>query len=172
MALSLAILNKMVGGSRRSSLYQKLVTDLGYASLVTSTYETFPDTGIFIVLTSTPPKNAGKTFKILQEETNVLVENGTTKEVVAIGENQLSGEIAIELEDNFNLSLWYIQTYLRHKKLKTPRSFLEDLQNITPDIIDSKLQEIFSPDHLQVIMLGKIPENLEKNEFYNASSDS
>jgi predicted Zn-dependent peptidase len=166
---SLAILNKMVAGSRRSPLYRKLITELGYASLVTSTYEVFPDTGIFVVLTSTPPKNAKKTFEIMQQETRLLADKGPTKEMVDIGKSQLSGEIVIELEDNFNLSLWYIQTYLRHKKLKTPNAFLTDLQSITPEIIHNQLKEIFSPDQVHMIMLGKIPQGLEKEELYKLS---
>jgi predicted Zn-dependent peptidase len=162
---SLAVLNKMVGGSRRSPLYQRLITEYGYASLVTSTYELFPDTGIFVVLTSMTPKHAKKTFEILQEEIQKIIEKRPTEKMTNLGKSQISGEITIELENTFNLSLWYIQMYLRHQRLITPDMFLEDLQTVTPEIIHPNLKEIFSPEQMRMIMLGKIPKELRKAEF-------
>ncbi len=162
---SLAILNKMVGDSRRSPLYQSLITNKGYASLVTSTYELFPDVGIFLVLTSIAPKHTKKVLKTIKNNLDSILESEPSENSVSLGKSQVAGEITIETEDTFNLALWYIQSYLHHNRLITPADFLAEIQKTTPTKIYSHLQQIFSTDHHNIILFGKIPASLSKTEI-------
>ncbi|MHA1712825.1 MAG: M16 family metallopeptidase [Candidatus Ranarchaeia archaeon] len=156
---SLPLTNAMVAESKRSPIYKALITDRGLASRVSSDFELFPDTGIFILSASVSPKHASQSIKIIEEILESYTENEPSREMLTLSKRQVAGRLALDLEDTFDLAVWYIQMYFRHQKLLSPRSFIEDLQGVTSSMVYRRFKQIFSDRKMYLTVVGNIPSN-------------
>ncbi len=154
---SVAVMDTFIAHSQGSALYQKLITETGIASRVVSYFEQFPDVGIYITVITCPPSEVKQVLSLTESTIRNLKNTPISLGQLSSAKSQLTGELAIYLEDTYNLSVWYIQQRFRHRRLMRVKEYIEEINSVTPSMVNERLCDIFNPE-TQKILLGTFPE--------------
>jgi len=94
----LLLLSMLLGGGMSSRLFQRVREELGLAYSV-YTYQSFhADAGMHGVYVATAPETAGAALDAIRRELQTVVENGLPADEIAMGRQQLKGQITLSLE--------------------------------------------------------------------------
>jgi predicted Zn-dependent peptidase len=94
----LLLLSMLLGGGMSSRLFQRVREELGLAYSV-YTYQTFhADSGMHGVYVATAPDSASAALDAIRNELRVVVEEGLPADEVAMGRQQLKGQVTLSLE--------------------------------------------------------------------------
>jgi len=98
----MAVFNSVLGGGMSSRLFQRIREESGMAYSVYSTPSYYPHCGEFCVYAATSPKNIHAVLDQLQEETQLMIEQGMTEEEFRMAKAQLKGGFILGQESAYN----------------------------------------------------------------------
>jgi predicted Zn-dependent peptidase len=150
----LLLLSMLLGGGMSSRLFQRVREELGLAYAI-YTYQTFhADTGMHGVYVATAPESAGAALDAIREELQDVVANGLPADEIAMGRQQLKGQVTLSLESVSSRMYRAASVELYHEPYRTLDEVLALIDAITVDEVTSVAREFFSPDRLTVVSLG------------------
>jgi predicted Zn-dependent peptidase len=151
---SLLLLSMLLGGGMSSRLFQRVREELGLAYAV-YTYQTFhADVGMHGVYVATAPDSASAALDAIRSELQSVVEDGLPDEEVAMGRQQLKGQVTLSLESVSSRMYRAASVELYGEPYRSLDELLALIDGITPEDVASVAREFFRPERLTVVSLG------------------
>ena len=150
----LLLLSMLLGGGMSSRLFQRVREELGLAYSV-YTYQSFhADAGMHGVYVATAPETAGSALDAIRGELQTVVENGLPADEIAMGRQQLKGQITLSLESVSSRMYRAASVELYGEPYRTLDELLALIDAISVEDVARVAQAFFKPDQMTVVSLG------------------
>jgi predicted Zn-dependent peptidase len=148
------LLSMLLGGGMSSRLFQRVREELGLAYSV-YTYQSFhADTGMHGVYVATAPDSASDALDAIRTELRSVVETGLPAEEIAMGRQQLKGQVTLSLESVSSRMYRAASVELYDEPYRSLDDLLALIDGITDDDVMRVAREYFDPDRFTVLSLG------------------
>jgi predicted Zn-dependent peptidase len=148
------LLSMLLGGGMSSRLFQRVREELGLAYSV-YTYQTFhADIGMHGVYVATAPDSASAALDAIRNELQTVVNDGLPDAEVAMGRQQLKGQLTLSLESVSSRMYRAASVELYGEPYRSLDELLALIDGITPDDVAAVAREFFRPEQLTVVSLG------------------
>jgi len=150
----LLLLSMLLGGGMSSRLFQRVREELGLAYSV-YTYQSFhADAGMHGVYVATAPETAGAALDAIRRELRTVVENGLPADEIAMGRQQLKGQITLSLESVSSRMYRAASVELYGEPYRTLDDLLALIDAISVEDVSRVAQAFFKPEQMTVVSLG------------------
>ena len=150
----LLLVSMLLGGGMSSRLFQRVREDLGLAYAV-YTYQSFhADSGMHGVYVATAPDSTGAALDAIRSELRTVVEQGLPADEVAMGRQQLKGQITLSLESVSSRMYRAASVELYDEPFRTLDELLALIDNISVDDVLRVASVYFDPERMTVVSLG------------------
>jgi predicted Zn-dependent peptidase len=150
----LLLLSMLLGGGMSSRLFQRVREELGLAYSV-YTYSSFhADSGMHGVYVATAPESAGAALDAIRSELRSVVENGLPADEIAMGRQQLKGQVTLSLESVSSRMYRAASVELYGEPYRSLDELLALIDAISVDDVANAAREFFDPEQLTVVSLG------------------
>jgi predicted Zn-dependent peptidase len=154
---ALLLLSTLLGGGMSSRLFQRVREELGLAYAV-FTYQSFhADTGTHGVYVATAPDTAREALSAIREELQRVAEAGLPESELAMGKQQLKGQVTLSLESVSARMYRAASVELYGEPFRTLDEVLTLIDAVPPDEIAAIAREFFDPSRMTVLSLGPEP---------------
>ncbi len=151
---AMLLLGTLLGGGMSSRLFQRVREELGLAYSV-YTYSSFhADSGMHGVYVATAPESAGSALDAIRTELRSVVEAGLPADEIAMGRQQLKGQITLSLESVSSRMYRAASVELYGEPYRSLDDLLALIDSVTDDDVARVAREYFEPDGLTVLSLG------------------
>jgi len=150
----LLLLSTLLGGGMSSRLFQRVREELGLAYAV-YTYQTFhADAGMHGVYVATAPESASAALDAIRDELQSVVDDGLPDDEVAMGQQQLKGQVTLSLESVSSRMYRAASVELYGEPYRSLDELLGLIDAITPEDVAEVARDFFQPDRMTVVSLG------------------
>ena len=150
----LLLVSMLLGGGMSSRLFQRVREDLGLAYSV-YTYQSFhADSGMHGVYVATAPESAGAALDAIRQELRGVAEHGLPEDEIAMGRQQLKGQVTLSLESVSSRMYRAASVDLYGEPYRTLDQLLALIDGITVDDVSRVARVYFSPEQMTVVSLG------------------
>jgi len=151
---ALSLLSMLLGGGMSSRLFQRVREELGLAYSV-YTYQSFhADSGMHGVYVATAPETAAAALDVIRDELKGVVDGGLPPSEVAMGRQQLKGQVTLSLESVSSRMYRAASVELYGEPYRTLDELLALIDAITVDEVAAVARDFFDPDRMAVVSLG------------------
>lgn len=151
---ALLLLSMLMGGGMSSRLFQRVREELGLAYSV-YTYQSFhADAGLHGVYVATAPDSARDALDAIRKEMRTVVEHGLPADEIAMGRQQLKGQVTLSLESASSRMYRAASVELYGEPYRTLDQTLALIDAISVDDVMHVAQEFFAPERFTVLSLG------------------
>jgi predicted Zn-dependent peptidase len=148
------LLSTLLGGGMSSRLFQRVREELGLAYSV-YTYQSFhADSGMHGVYVATAPETATAALDAIREELHSVAEHGLPADEIAMGRQQLKGQVTLSLESVSSRMYRAASVELYDEPYRTVDEVLALIDAITVEDVASVARTYFVPDQMTVVSLG------------------
>jgi predicted Zn-dependent peptidase len=148
------LLSMLLGGGMSSRLFQRVREELGLAYSV-YTYQSFhADAGMHGVYVATAPETAGDALDAIRSELQNVVANGLPADEIAMGRQQLKGQVTLSLESVSSRMYRAASVELYGDPYRTLDETLAIIDGISVEDVANVAREMFPPDKMTVVSLG------------------
>ena len=161
---ALQVLNIILGGNSSSRLFIKVREKLGLAYAIDSGYETFLDTGTFLVQAAVDLKNTEKAIKAILEEFKQIRDKAVSIEELKRAKNYLMGKIALSLENSSGVAYSFGKQELLLRKIESPDETIRKIRKVTRKDIRRVAEKIFQEKNLNLALLGPVEKDKNWDE--------
>jgi predicted Zn-dependent peptidase len=148
------LLSTLLGGGMSSRLFQRIREELGLAYSV-YTYQSFhADSGMHGVYVATAPETAGAALDAIREELRAVAEEGLPPDEIAMGRQQLKGQVTLSLESVSSRMYRAASVELYDEPYRTVDELLALIDAITVEDVANVARAYFAPDQMSVVSLG------------------
>ncbi|MEI8360822.1 MAG: pitrilysin family protein [bacterium] len=167
------IISVILGGSMSSRLFTELREKRGMAYYVHTQAEGYTDAGYLTTQAGVPVDKVDEAIECILLEYKKISSVLLKKEELARIKEMLNGKIVMKLEGSDDVANWYARQAIlsitqareqgKGKIIMEPKTFLAQLNKITPEDIRSVAKEIFKAEKLNLAIIGPY-EDYEKFE--------
>jgi len=151
---ALLLLSILLGGGMSSRLFQRVREELGLAYSV-FTYQAFhADCGMHGVYVATAPDSASDALSAIREELERVVAEGLPEDEIAMGKQQLKGQLTLSLESVSARMYRAASVELYGEPFRSLDEVLALIEAITPSEIAVVAREYFAPERMTILSLG------------------
>jgi predicted Zn-dependent peptidase len=155
--LPFLLLSMLLGGGMSSRLFQRVREELGLAYSV-FTYQSFhADTGMHGVYVATGPTTGTQAYDAIRAELAEVAANGLPATEIAMGQQQLKGQITLSLESVSARMYRAAAVELYGEPYRSLDELLKLVDAITPEQVMDVAGEFFDPARMTVVSLGPQP---------------
>jgi predicted Zn-dependent peptidase len=155
--LPFLLLSMLLGGGMSSRLFQRVREELGLAYSV-FTYQSFhADTGVHGVYVATAPATGSQAYDAIRTELAEVAVNGLPAAEIAMGQQQLKGQITLSLESVSARMYRAAAVELYGEPYRSLDELLALVDAITPEQVSDVAREFFEPARMTVVSLGPEP---------------
>jgi predicted Zn-dependent peptidase len=152
--LPLLLLSMLLGGGMSSRLFQRVREELGLAYSVYTFQSFHVDAGVHGVYVATAPETAAQALEAIQAELRLVVEQGIPEAELAMGRQQLKGQVTLALESVSSRMYRAAGVELYGEPFRGLDEVLALIDGITADQVAEVAREFFAPEGLTVVSLG------------------
>jgi len=150
----LLLVSMLLGGGMSSRLFQRVREDLGLAYSV-YTYQSFhADSGMHGVYVATAPESTGAALDAIRTELREVVDNGLPADEVAMGRQQLKGQVTLSLESVSSRMYRAASVELYNEPFRSLDEILALIDGISVDDVARVASVYFDPERMTVVSLG------------------
>ena len=148
------LVSMLLGGGMSSRLFQRVREDLGLAYSV-YTYQSFhADSGMHGVYVATAPESTGAALDAIRAELRDVVDNGLPADEVAMGRQQLKGQVTLSLESVSSRMYRAASVELYDEPFRSLDDILALIDAISVDDVARVASAYFDPELMTVVSLG------------------
>ena len=151
---ALSIITNVFGGGMSSRLFQRIREELGLAYGVYAYQQLFQSAGVAGVYVGTQPATADKAAAAIREEYARLAREGLSDEDLAMGKQQLKGQVTLSLESPASRMSRLATLALHDEPYRPLDTILEEIDRVSSADIAALTSEFFDPDRQTVVRLG------------------
>jgi predicted Zn-dependent peptidase len=156
---ALDVLTTALGGNMSSRLFQEVREKRGLAYSISCGYNSFNETGAYMVNAGVDPKNLEQTLKVIVEELNKIKKDGLTQREIDQTKDFLIRKMKMGLEDSSSVANWYGWQKLFLKKVLKPEEKFKKIKKVTAQQIIKIGQMVFDKNQINLAMVGPVKEN-------------
>src|SRR4051812_8225464 len=150
----LLLLSMLLGGGMSSRLFQRVREELGLAYSV-YTYQSFhADSGMHGVYVATAPESASAAYSAIRDELRRVVDEGMPSDEIAMGRQQLKGQVTLSLESVSSRMYRAASVELYGEPYRSLDDLLALIDGISDDDVSRVTRAYFDPDRFTILSLG------------------
>jgi predicted Zn-dependent peptidase len=150
----LLLLSTLLGGGMSSRLFQRVREELGLAYSVYTFQSFHADSGVHGVYVATAPETARDALSAIHDELQRVFEFGLPPEELAMGKQQLKGQVTLSLESVSARMYRAASVELYGEPYRTLDELLALLDAITVEDVAAVARDYFDPRRMTVMSLG------------------
>jgi predicted Zn-dependent peptidase len=151
---ALSIITNVFGGGMSSRLFQRIREELGLAYGVYAYQQLFQSAGVAGVYVGTQPATAEKAAAAIREEYARLAREGLSDEDLAMGKQQLKGQVTLSLESPASRMSRLATLALHDEPYRPLDTILQEIDRVSSADIGALTSEFFDPDRQTIVRLG------------------
>lgn len=152
----LYLLNNILGGpGMNSRLNVSLRERKGLVYQVESNITGYTDTGLFTIYFGTDHRDVDKCMRYTQRELLHLCDHSMSAKQLQAAKKQLIGQIGVASDNHESIILGLSKRFLHHGSIEAPEALFERIQELSAVDLQEIAQEVFTPDHLTMLMYSK-----------------
>lgn len=163
---AMSLLSIILGGNMSSRLFVEVREKRGLAYSISSSSKTLHDTGLFIIRAGVDNSKIVETVKVVMHELAKIKQREVSKSEFTRGKEYLLGQLLLGLEDTMDHMLWLGESVIAKNEMRTLKEVIDDFNKVTIADIRRVAKEIFSPEHLNLAIVGPISA-LQENQLKN-----
>lgn len=154
------LLADILGGGTSSRLWQRVREERGLAYSVGASTAMFIDTGFLAISAATSPEQIGEVKDIVIAEMRSVVCDGLTGDELELMKEQARASILLGLEDSAGRAGSLAQCEMVHGRQIQVEETLANIEAVTVEDVWSIAREHFRRDHIAMVALGDVDEDL------------
>jgi predicted Zn-dependent peptidase len=158
---ALVLVDTLLGGGMSSRLFQRIREELALAYSVYSFQSFHRDAGVHGVYAGTAPESAAKTLEAIREQLGLIAASGVSAEELALGKQQLKGQITLSMESVHSRMYRAAAVELFEEPWMSLDDMLANVDAVTRDAANAVCAEFFHPDRQTVVQLGPKPAKID-----------
>ena len=147
-------MNTLLGGGMSSRLFQRVREEMGLAYAVYSFQSFHADSGMHGVYVATAPESASAALDAIRHELQQVVDDGLPADEVAMGRQQLKGQVTLSLESVSSRMYRAASVELYDEPYRTLDEVLALIDAVTVDDVTRVARAYFDPARMTVVSLG------------------
>ncbi len=151
---ALSIITNTFGGGMSSRLFQRIREELGLAYSVYAYQQFFQSAGVEGVYVGTQPRTAAQAEAAVREEYGRLAREALNAEELALGKQQLKGQVMLSLESPGSRMSRLATLALHEEPYRPLDAILAEIEAVTIDEVAAIAAEFFQPERQTVVRLG------------------
>lgn len=151
---ALSIITNAFGGGMSSRLFQRIREELGLAYAIYAYQQFFQSAGVAGVYVGTQPATADQAAEAIRAEYARLAREGLHAEDLALGKQQLKGQVMLSLESPASRMSRLATLALHNEPYRPLDAILAEIDAVTGPEIAAVTSEFFDPDRQTVVRLG------------------
>ena len=148
------LLSTLLGGGMSSRLFQRVREEMGLAYSIYTFQSFHADSGMHGVYVATAPETAGDALDAIRHELQIVVDGGLPADEVAMGRQQLKGQVTLSLESVTSRMYRAASVELYDEPYRTLDEVLALVDAITVDDVTRVARAYFDPAAMTVVSLG------------------
>ena len=148
------LLSTLLGGGMSSRLFQRVREEMGLAYAIYTFQSFHADSGMHGVYVATAPESAGAALDAIRHELRQVVSEGLPADEVAMGRQQLKGQVTLSLESVSSRMYRAASVELYDEPYRTLDEVLALIDAISVDDVSRVARAYFAPERMTVVSLG------------------
>lgn len=157
------VLSIILGGNTSSRLFDEIREKLGLAYYVFSWNELGLDHGYLGMSAGVPHEKLDKVIDKINEIMANIKDSGISDKELEFAKSFLRGQMALKFEASDEVASFVSAQELFHNEILTPEEIMKKIEKVNQDDILKVAKEIFTPEKINMAVLGKC-NNKEKVE--------
>ena len=161
---ALRLLNVALGENMSSRLFQTIREDRGLAYAVSSSVNTFQDTGSFVITAGLDEANLSKAVRLILAEIRGICSHPIPRAELQRARDYAVGQFELGLESTENQMNWIAEQVLAYDRIQPERTTISRLSRVSAAEIQAVARDLFQAAHarLAVISPAKQPATLKR----------
>jgi len=151
---TLVLVDTLLGGGMSSRLFQRVREQMGLAYSVYTFQSFHRDVGVHGIYAGTAPESAGETLDAIRDELRLFATDGITADELAMGKQQLKGQITLSMESVHSRMYRAAAVELFDEPWLPLDDLLAQVDRVTLDGARDACATFFQPDGQTVVHLG------------------
>jgi predicted Zn-dependent peptidase len=151
---ALVLVSMLMGGGMSSRLFQRVREELGLAYSVYTFQSLHEAAGVHGVYVGTGPDTGGQALDAISDELRRLAEAGLPADELAMGKEQLKGQLVLSLESPSARMDRAAAVALYEEPYRSLDEILAQVDAVTPEMVAEVAREFFDPAGQTVVSLG------------------
>ena len=163
------LLATILGGGMSSRLFIQVRERRGLCYYISSGGEFYHDCGSFVTQAGVT-NNLDKikeAIKTILEEHNKIKKGDIKKEELLKVKEMIKGRLMLSMEDSMNIASFFGTKKILQDKIETPEEIIKKIEAVTVDEIAELAKDIFTPERLNLAMIGPF----EEGDFHGLLAD-
>lgn len=148
-----SVLATLLGGMMSSRLFL-LIRGRGLAYYISSSSQTYTDTGFLVTSAGVDNKRVRKAISAILKQYRVLKEEKVGAKELKKAKQNLKGKLTLKLESSDAQASFYGMQELLRKEILTPDQVFKKIDQVTAEQIQELAKEIFQPEKLNLALIG------------------
>lgn len=152
--LPLFLLNNILGGpGMNARLNLALRERNGLVYTVESSIASYSDTGCWSIYFGCDHHDVKRCMRLVRRELDRLMQQPLSERQLTAAKRQLKGQLTIACDNREQFALDVAKHYLHYGQERNIAELLQQIDHITAAQLQDVAQELFAPEHLQMLML-------------------
>lgn len=151
---ALELLAIILGGTMSSRLFISVRERRGLAYFVRATNDPYEDVGKFMIQSGLDKTRLPLALKTIRKEVRDIKKNGVTARELREAKDHLSGKLLLRLENSSERAEWYGRQEIFLSKVKTPKSYMKELDEVTRSQVKKVANEVMDEKKLSIAVIG------------------
>lgn len=154
-----SVLLTILGGGMSSRLFVEVREKRGLAYMVHAGSANFRDTGAMYVQAGLDPARLKEAIQVIMAECVRMGAEPVTARELADAKSQITGGLALSLENSRTQAEWYAKQCLFNTKIETPEAVVAKVQKVTARSIQTVAARLFKASQMRVALIGAIKKD-------------
>lgn len=151
---ALVLLSNILGGGASSYLFQKIREQLGLCYTIYCYPQTFEGTGVIEIYAGLGKDYGEKALEAINEELELFVKNGITKEQLDINKEKIKASYILGLESTSSKMFGNAKSVLLRGRIQTEEDVIKKIDQMNMDNIDFVMKECFGKGIINISCVG------------------
>lgn len=152
------LLNAVLGGSMSSRLFQEIREKRGLAYAIHSYLNPYYDTGFFGIYAGTSEDRVQVVISLILEELKRFRNDLLTDKELAQAKELIKGNFLLSMESTDNRMIKLAKNEIIFGRFIEPEDVIASIDAVTAEDVRSLACEIFKPDTISLVAMGRISE--------------
>ncbi len=153
---ALGLMTHILGGGMSSRLFMEVREKRGLAYMVHSANGSFRDIGMNYVRAGLDPARLLEALQVIKAELQKMATAGVTGRELRDAKSNISGRLALSMEESNAQAEWYAKQFWFMKKIETPEAVLKKIKKVTAKEVQAIAKEIFAFDLMRLAVIGPV----------------
>ncbi len=151
---AVSLLANILGGNMSSRLFTEVRERKGLAYFVRAMNSSYEDTGVFMIRAGLDKTRLPLAVKTIMKEIRKISREKVSGRELRAAKDNVRGQMAIRLEDSFQRARWFAKEMMFHKRVRTPKTYLKQIESVSATDIQAVAKEILNRKQMSVAAVG------------------